>query len=467
MPGIAVSARAMSDGSIAPSRVGLGVIAVLASMALVVTDAAMVGVALPTIAAELNVNAGAAVWIVSVYQLALLMFLLPAAAAAEAYGHRRIFSAGLLTFITAAMFSAQAPSLPWLLAARFLQGVGGAAIMALGVALLRQAVPQARFGAAIGWNALTVALCSAAAPAIAAFLLSAGSWHWLFLVHLPLGAIALLSSRALLPGIETGGPLDIVSMTLPMAGFALLLLGLADIAAEPARASLMIGAGAGLFWIVVRRERGKSSPVIPVDLLRIPSFRLSVGASITCFTAQTAGLLALPFYFHQAFGSTPFETGLLMTPWPVSVGIAAVISARIADRHPSVPLTVAGAALLGLGLGVAALTPSGASPATLALCSIACGLGFGLFQVPNNRNLFMAVAPARSGAAGGLQGTARLVGQAFGAIVVGLALASATAGSGPALALGIGSTFAFAAAVLSARRALVANIQKIEFDSIP
>ena len=159
-------------------RQSLAIASVLSAMALVVLDANIANVALPTIAHALEVSAAHSVWVVTAYQAALVMALLPAADLAQSIGMRRTFAGGVALFTLASLGCALAPSLVWLAAARFLQGLGGAAIMALGVALLRFTVGPRRLGDAIGWNSLTVALCSALGPAIGVAILSAASWHF-------------------------------------------------------------------------------------------------------------------------------------------------------------------------------------------------------------------------------------------------------------------------------------------------
>jgi MFS transporter, DHA2 family, multidrug resistance protein len=135
-----IAALAGLDG-LHKGQQAIAIVAVLTSMALVVLDAAMVNVATPTIADALGVDPAKALRIVSVYQTALVMALLPCAALGESLGYRRVFASGLALFIIASALSASAPTLDWLVAARFLQGLGGAAIMALGIALLRQVLP--------------------------------------------------------------------------------------------------------------------------------------------------------------------------------------------------------------------------------------------------------------------------------------------------------------------------------------
>ena len=447
------AAAISSPGALADRREtshATAIAVVLAAMALVVLDASMISVALPTIAHAIEVAPDRALRIVSVYQTALVMALLPCAALGESFGCRRLFAFGVGLFVAASGAGALAPSLDWLLAARFLQGLGGAAIMALGVALLRQALPAHRIGAAIGWNALTVALCSAAGPALGAMVVSAMPWKWLFLVHLPLGLFALLGVQCLPALAGTGRAMDLASMVLSASAFACLLFGAGSVATSPGSAAMFLAASMLCFYALVRREMPKSSPLVPIDLLADRPFCLSVIASICCFTGQTAGLLALPFYLQHELGESALLTGLYMTPWPLAVAAAALIAGRLSDRLPSSRLCVAGGGLLAVGLGGIALLPHGASAVALVGFTIMCGLGFGLFQVPNNRTLFLSAPIERSAAAGGMQGTARLTGQTSGAILITSLFVLAPAAAAPRLGLAIGALCAIVAAIVSA-----------------
>ncbi|HSC62077.1 MAG TPA: MFS transporter, partial [Caldimonas sp.] len=268
--------------------------AVLGAVVLAVLDAAIASVALPSIAQSLQVSPGASVWILTAYQAALVMGLLPCAALGESVGYRRVFTGGVVLFTTASALCALAPSLPWLVGARLLQGLGGAAVMALSIALLRQIVPQAKLGAAIGWNALAVALSSAAGPMVGAAILTFGVWPWLFALNLPIGAVVLLASRALpvVPG--TGRPLDRASVAIGAGTLAALVLGAEAVIPAPAWAAALVAAATFGGVTLVRREMPKAAPLIPLDLLGSGSFRISVIASVFCFTGVTMGLVALP-----------------------------------------------------------------------------------------------------------------------------------------------------------------------------
>ena len=429
----------------------VAVMAVLAAMILVVLDAAIASIALPTIAQSLHVTPAMSVWVITAYQSAILMALLPCAALGESLGYRRVFAGGVVLFTGASVLCALAPSLSLLVAARFLQGLGGAAVMALGVALLRAVVPQKRFGAAIGWNALAVALASTCGPVFGAIVLSAASWPWLFAVNLPLGLVILLATRALPDVSGTKRRLDLFSVALNGAALASFVIGAELLPMQATLATMLFAAAALALVALVRRELPKDVPLIPFDLLRGDSFRASVIASVWCFAGQTAGLLALTFHLQRGLGQDTLMATLYMTPWPLTVAFAAPFAGRLADRVSTTWLCAVGGMCLATGLGAAALWPLKGDPLPLVPLTMLCGLGFSLFNVANNRNIFLSAPQERSGAAGGMQGAARLTGQTAGAPIITLLFTLTANNSAPRIGLGIGALLSLAAGLLSIR----------------
>lgn len=427
--------------------------AVLSAMALVVLDAGIANVALPTIARSLAVTPASAVLVVTAYQTALLTALLPVAAIGERLGYRKVFAAGVGLFTVASLLCAAAPGLPLLLAARFLQGLGGAAVMALGVALLRLTVTEAQLGRAIGWNALTVALAGAAGPALGALILSRASWPWLFAINVPVGALALAASGALPSTARSPHRLDLPGMMLGASVFGLLVSGAELGLARPALGAVALGLAAVCLVALLRQQRSKTAPLVPIDLLRSRSFRLSVVASTLCFSGQAAALVALPFHLQNGLRQSATVTGLCLAAWPLGVAAMATISGRLADRFPAAWLCAIGAALLAAGLAAAAVSPFGDSPWFLAISLAICGVGFSLFNVPNNRTMFMSAPPERSAAAGGIQGTARLSGQTAGTMLVTALFTVTAVELAPCIALTLAVLLALAAGAVSARRA--------------
>lgn len=450
-PASDAGAGARRDGS--PSGASpIAVAAVLAAMTLVVLDAGMTNLAMPTLAGALGLSPARVVIVVTAYQTALLVALFPSAALGERFGYRRVFAAGAWLFVIGSGACALAPSLAWLIAARSLQGLGGAAIMALGVPLLRFAVSPSQLGAAIGWNALTVALASSAGPGVGALILSHAGWPWLYVANIPIG-VAVIAACRWLPATPAGSQrLDGPSLILSAGMFAGLFISAQIFLARPIWAGGLAVLGLACLGLLVRRETPKAAPVIPFDLLRERSLRLSAVASVLCFAGQGAAMGALPFYLQQGLGQSTAETGVYMTAWPMAVAGASIVASRLAEKVSTARLCAVGGVILALGLLGAALWPMVGDPRPMLLFSAACGVGFGLFQTPNNRNLFLSAPLERSAASGGLQGGARLTGQTAGAVLLTVFLTLTPMASAPRLGLTAAAVLAFAAAVVSLSR---------------
>jgi DHA2 family multidrug resistance protein-like MFS transporter len=202
--------------------------------------------------------------------------------------------------------------------------------------------------------------------------------------------------------------------------------------------------------LLVRHELVRDAPLIPFDLLRLRLFSLSLLTSIGSFMAQTSGLVALPFAI-QHLGHSAAQTGLLMTPWPAGVAVAAPLAGHLADRYPAGILGSLGLLAMATGLLLLALFPSDGTSIDLIWRMALCGLGFGFFQSPNNRTLLASAPYARTGAAGGMLAMARLLGQTLGAAGVAI-LFRADSVRGSHLALIVAAAIALAAAVVSVSR---------------
>jgi DHA2 family multidrug resistance protein-like MFS transporter len=203
--------------------------------------------------------------------------------------------------------------------------------------------------------------------------------------------------------------------------------------------------------LLVRRALRQSAPLLPLDLLRIPMFSLSVGTSICSFAAQMLALVSLPFFLQGLLHFTAVDTGLLMTPWPLAIAVAAPIAGRLADRYPAGLLGGAGLLLFAVGLIALALIPGHAGAGDIVWRMALAGVGFGLFQSPNNRAMIGSAPRERGGGASGMLGTARLLGQTTGAALVALIFAR-SAEHGETVSLYCAAGFALLAAGVSALR---------------
>jgi DHA2 family multidrug resistance protein-like MFS transporter len=393
------------------------------ALTMAVLDGAIANVALPTIAHELGASPASSVWIINAYQLTITIRLLPLAALGDRIGYKCIYIPGLALFTVGSVGCALGHTLPLLIAARVFQGIGAACIMSMNAALVRATYPASMLGRGIGYNAMVLSMSAAIGPTLAALILGVASWPWLFLINLPIGIAALIVGRKALPDPHGHGqPFDWPSALLSAAMMGLLIFGAEQIARAGSGLGIAMVAG-GLVAAVglVLREWNATRPMIPLDLLRIPIFSLSIAASIVSFAAQALAYVAIPFLLQSVLGRSVFETGLLMTPWPIGVGIAAPIAGRLVDRVPAGLLGGVGLAIFAAGLFF--LSRLGASPDNFSIAwrMAVCGIGFGMFQSPNNRTIVSAAPKPRSGAAGGMLATARLLGQTAGAVTVGAA----------------------------------------------
>lgn len=446
--------EAPQDGLPVPRRY-VSILAVWLAITLAVLDSAVVNVALPTIAREFRIEPHEAIWIVNAYQVVIVVSLLPMASLGEILGYHRVYLFGLALFTLASFACALSGSLAELTAARIAQGFGAAGIMSINAALVRFTYPQRLLGRGMGLNAMVVSLASASAPSIAAAILSVATWPWLFAVNIPIGIATMVLATLALPRVaRVDRPFDIVGAGLNALAFGCLIGGvdLVTRAGRPGLGALLVAGGIASFVVLALKGRAETSPILPVDLLRIPIFGLSVATSVCSFCAQMLALVSLPFLFDHVMHRSAAEIGLLLTPWPIAVGLLGPVAGGLSDRIPAALMGSLGLALFAAGLGALALMPVDASFWNVAWRMAMCGLGFGLFQTPNNRTMIAAAPRSRSGAAGGMLATARLTGQTAGATMVAILFALHPGGGGETLALTVAAGVALAGAVASATR---------------
>ncbi|MBV9891957.1 MAG: MFS transporter, partial [Rhizobacter sp.] len=360
------------------------------------------------------------------------------------------------------------PALGVLIAARAVQGIGAAGLMAVNGALVRRTYPAKQLGRGIALNSMVVATASVAGPSIAAAVLSVASWPWLFGINVPLGLFVLYLGAKALPANASGRPAGLLlrplDVALNVAMFGCAFLGADALGTNVAGAGSALGpyagalllAGAAVTAVVyVRRQRSEAAPLLPLDLLRIPVFALSMCTSVAAFAAQSLAYVALPFLLLEAYGRPPSTAGLLITAWPLATIVAAPLAGRMIGRVADGVLGAAGLFTLSVGLALLAALPASPGNLDIALRMAVCGVGFGLFQSPNNHAILTSAPVARSGAASGMLGTARLTGQTLGAVMLAIifSIEGAHSTRGPATAFACAAGFAALAGAFSGLRA--------------
>lgn len=447
--------KKLLDGLPVPQRYG-AILTIVLGLTMAVLDGAIANVALPTIATDLNASPASSIWIVNAYQIAIVIALLPLSFLGDMVGYRRIYKIGLVVFTITSLICALSRSLEMLTLARVAQGLGGAALMSVNTALIRLIYPKRQLGRGMGINSFVVAVSSAAGPTIAAAILSLASWQWLFLINVPLGIISIFLAMRFLPPNSSASKItrfDLPSAMMNALTFGLLITALGGFAQGQSGylvlaeviAMLIIG------FFFVRRQLRMPVPLLPVDLLHIPIFSLSICTSICSFCAQMLAMVSLPFFLQTVIGRSEVETGLLLTPWPLATMVMAPLAGYLIEKVHAGLLGAMGLLIMACGLFGLALLPSSPSDLDIIWRMALCGAGFGLFQSPNNHTIVSSAPGHRSGGASGMLGTARLLGQSSGAALVAL-LFNLAGNSGTHTALLLAGSLAVIAAAISGLR---------------
>lgn len=433
-----------------PQRL-LAIIAISFGTSLLVLDGAIPTVALPTIARDLGVSNSVVTNVVTVYQLVLVMLLLPFASLGDRIGHRRLYQCGQGLFMVSSLLCLFADTLALLLALRGLQAIGAAMALSVSAALLRQIYPSNRLGTGLGVNSVIVASAASLAPTLGGYIVGNMAWQLVFVAAAPLAIISLLLGRYLPESTRQDRRTDWISSG-GSAVVMLMIIGGLQLGTH-GNPPLGIALGlAGIFALIllVRRERASAAPVFPVDLLARPVIGLSALAGLASFMAVSLMMLALPFRLQQEMGYDPQTVGLLLLPLPLTLLFISPLAGWLSDRIAATKLGVVGMVIAIIGLLLLAFMPDDPGKWGIALRLTVAALGFGLFFAPNTRLLIGRAPRDRAAAAGGLLSTARLLGQTLAAVTIGILLAGGL-GMGPAPML-LSCILAVVAAVCSLTR---------------
>jgi DHA2 family multidrug resistance protein-like MFS transporter len=406
---------------------------------LTIIDGAIANVALPVIARDLKIDGSAAVLIVTVYNLVLVMALLPFSALGDRIGLKRLYQVGQLTFTVATALCFFAHSLPFLLAIRALQALGGAAALSVMSALIRVTYPSNQLGRGVGVNTIIVAVANALAPTAGGAILDVAPWPWLFAAGVPFALLSLALGWIGLPDVPSrnlGHRYDTRGAVFCVLTFALIFSGMeTGVHGGPiALAGCILLSGLAFAVLLIRHELGEKQPVMPIDLLREPLQATSTAAAFACFTGMMVLFLSLPFRLENQYGLSASAVGLMVAAWPMTTMIVGPVVGILSDRLPAGALGAMGMAVATSAFLLLAYPPEHVRYIDIAWRMSLCGFGFSVFMVPNTRVIIGSAPLHRSAAAGGLLSTTRLAGQTLGASIVATLLALGL-GEGPVPAL--------------------------------
>jgi EmrB/QacA subfamily drug resistance transporter len=399
---------------------------------MVALDNLVVITALPVIKHDLGASLSSLEWTVNAYTLTYAVLLLTGAALGERFGRKRMFVIGLAIFTAASAAAALAPSVQALIAARAVQGVGGAIVTPLTLTILSATVSPARRGLALGAQGGVSGLAVAIGPLVGGAVAQGLSWHWIFWLNVPIGLVVLLLGLVRLP--EGGGvkvPLDLPGLGLVSAGLLAIVFGLVR-GSEQSWGSLAVAGplagGGALLATFVTWELRSRTPMVPMRLFRSRRFSMANAAGLLMYFGLFGSVFLLAQFLQVVQGYSPVQAGLRTLPWTGMPILVTPIAGALSDRIGSRSLMVAGMALMSGALVWLSAVVSPAVPYVDLIGPFAmAGFGMSLFFAPAASVVLSAVRRQDEGTASGVSNTVREVGGVLG--VAALATVFAAAGS--------------------------------------
>jgi EmrB/QacA subfamily drug resistance transporter len=398
---------------------------VITSVALfmVVLDNLVVSTALPVIRTDLNASLEELEWTVNAYTLTFAVFLLTGAALGDRFGRRRVFAVGLAIFTAASAAAALAPSTDALIAARAIQGIGGAIVTPLTLTILSDAFPKEKRGLALGaWSGIA-GLAVASGPLVGGAVVDGISWQWIFWLNVPIGILLVPLAYGFLR--ETHGPaggLDLPGLALASAGLFGLVWGLVNGNGDgwtSPQIVVSLGLGALLTAAFVAWELRTPAPMLPMRFFRDRAFAAANGASLLMYFGMFGSIFLLAQFLQTVQGHSPLGAGLRVLPWTAMPIIVAPIAGALSDRIGGRPLMAGGLALQAIGLGWLAAVSTPTVPYTeLVIPFILSGTGMAMFFAPVANVVLSAVRLEEEGKASGTNNAIREVGGVFGVAVL-------------------------------------------------
>ncbi len=389
---------------------------------MVVLDNLVVSTALPVIRVDLGATIEQLEWIVNAYTFTFAVFLLTGAALGDRFGRKRMFMVGVTVFTAASALAALAPSTEWLIAARALQGVGGAIVTPLTLTILSAAVSAERRGLALGaWSGIA-GFAVAMGPLVGGAVVEGISWQWIFWLNVPVGLLLLPLATQLTESYGPDRALDLPGVALGGLGLLGLVWGLvngnADGWTSPQIAGALL-AGLALLGAFVAWELRAREPVLPMRFFRDRAFAAANGASLFMYFGMFGSIFLLSQFFQTAQGYSPLEAGLRVLPWTAMPMVVAPIAGALSDRIGGGRIMGTGLFLQALGLAwIAAVSTADISYSSLVGPFIVSGIGMGMFFAPVANVVLSAVRPVEEGKASGANNAIREVGGVFGVAVL-------------------------------------------------
>ncbi|MFK0164663.1 MFS transporter [Rhizobium sp. NPDC090279] len=436
------------------------------SMLMPSLDTSIANVGLPTLAQAFGASFQQVQWIVLAYLLTITTLIVSVGRLGDIFGRRRLLLIGIAVFTLASLFCGMAPTLPLLLAARGLQGLGAAMMMALTVAMVGETVPKERTGSAMGLLGTMSAIGTTLGPSLGGILIASFGWETIFLVNIPLGIANFLLAARFLPADRADrktaqGRLDAIGtalLALTLAAYALAMtMGHGSFGALNIGLLLAAVFGVALFAFT---EMKVKSPLLCLSMFRDPSLSAGLAMSTLVSTVMMATLVVGPFYLSRALGFDAAHVGAIMSAGPLISALTGIPAGRIVDRLGVNRMIVTGLIGMIAGLSLLVMLQGRFGVAGYIGPLVIVTANYALFQAANNTAIMTDIRPEQRGVISGMLSLSRNLGLITGASVMGAVFtlasgtANVTAAAPEAVATGMQITFAIGALVITTTLAI-------------
>ena len=420
-------------------------------------DNLVVTTALPQIRHDLGADLPTLQWVVNAYTLVFASLLLTGAALGDRIGRKRTFLAGVAIFVVGSFGAAAAADVGTLLAARAVQGLGAAILMPLTLTLLSAAFRPEHRGRAMAVWGVSGGVAVSLGPVLGGVLTEYATWHWIFWINVPIGAVILFCGMNCLGESRGGaGRLDPVGTVTSSVGLFLLVLGVIEAERAGQVAAILIALGVAVMAWFVSWEARTEHPVFPLRLLKMPSFSAITLASALMYLGMFGAIFLLPQYLQDVLGGDPLTTGLRLLAWTTMILVAAPVAAALGAQFGDLRIAMIGLALQSVGLGyLAAVVSPSADFVALVPGMVAGGLGMGLFFGPAAACALNSVDRSEEGIASGVTNSVRELGGVFGVAALGTVFSAAGGyGSAATFVSGLRAALVCGAVIVAAATAV-------------
>ena len=400
---------------------------------MILLDTTIVNVAIPAMSAGLNTTLDQILWVLNAYILVYAVLLITAGRLGDLYGQRNLFAIGLFIFTVASALCGLSQNATELIAARVLQGIGGAILTPQTLSIITTLFPPERRGAAFGVWGGVAGLATIAGPTVGGAIVTYVSWQWIFFVNVPIGIAALIATFAIIPDIRPGRRhgWDIMGVILATAGLFAVVFGLiegqrynwGEIASYGITIPELIIAGVAILAVFLVWERFQSEPLLPLSLFRDRNFAVANWVAAAISFGMLSLFLPIVIYLQSVRGFSALTAGLTFAPMSLTSMFVAPFAGRFADKVGGKYILLAGISLFTVGFGLVTFVAGPDSTwINFLVPAIIAGAGMGMTFAPMTTIAMRNISPQMSGAASGILNTTRQLGAAIGSAVVGALL---------------------------------------------